>query len=117
MDVNIDNFDTVEELQEFLDNYKINEININVKGIDDLKSILEELNNSQSALESALQSYKDQEGYLTMDQVQELINADERYAQYIVKVGDAYKLTNQSLQTFQILNDKKSKFLMLQQNL
>lgn len=100
MDVNIDNFDAVEELQEFLDNYKINEININVKGIDDLKSILEELNNSQSALESALQSYKDQEGYLTMDQVQELINADERYAQYIVKVGDAYKLTNQSLQTF-----------------
>lgn len=33
-----------------------------------------------------------------MDQVQELINADESYAQYIVKVGDAYKLTNQSLQ-------------------
>jgi len=29
-----------------------------------------------------------------MDQVQELIAADESYAQYIVKVGDAYKLTN-----------------------
>ena len=99
MNVNIDNFDTVEELQEFLDNYKQNEISINVVGIEDLKSILEQLNESQTALESALQSYKDQ-GYLTMDQVQELIAADESYAQYIIKVGDAYKLTNQSLQAF-----------------
>jgi hypothetical protein len=34
-----------------------------------------------------------------MDQVEALIAADDRYAQYIIKVGDAYKLTNQSLQT------------------
>lgn len=96
--VNLDNFDTVEELKDFLDNYKINNINVDVSGIDELKDLLDTLNASQSALETALKAYKDQEGYLTMDQVQELINADESYAQYIVKVGDAYKLTNQSLQ-------------------
>lgn len=96
--VNLNNFDTVEELKDFLDNYKINNINIDVSGIDELKDLLDTLNASQSALETALKAYKDQEGYLTMDQVQELINADESYAQYIVKVGDAYKLTNQSLQ-------------------
>ena len=96
--VNLDNFDTVEELKDFLDNYKTNDINVDVSGIDKLKDLLDTLNASQSALETALKAYKDQEGYLTMDQVQELINADESYAQYIVKVGDAYKLTNQSLQ-------------------
>lgn len=96
--VNLDNFDTVEELKDFLDNYKTNDINVDVSGIDELKDLLDTLNASQSALETALKAYKDQEGYLTMDQVQELINADESYAQYIVKVGDAYKLTNQSLQ-------------------
>lgn len=96
--VNLNNFDTVEELKDFLDNYKTNDINVDVSGIDELKDLLDILNASQSALETALKAYKDQEGYLTMDQVQELINADESYAQYIVKVGDAYKLTNQSLQ-------------------
>ena len=96
--VNLDNFDTVEELKDFLNNYKTNDINVDVSGIDKLKDLLDTLNASQSALETALKAYKDQEGYLTMDQVQELINADESYAQYIVKVGDAYKLTNQSLQ-------------------
>ena len=96
--VNLDNFDTVEELKDFLDNYKTNDINVDVSGIDELKDLLDTLNASQSALETALKAYKDQEGYLTMDQVQELINADESYAPYIVKVGDAYKLTNQSLQ-------------------
>lgn len=98
MDINLDNFDSVEELQEFLDNYETNDINVNVTGIEDLKELLDTLNESQTALEKALKSYKEQDGYLTMDQVQDLIDADESYAQYIVKVGDAYKLTNASLQ-------------------
>ncbi len=97
--VNLDNFDTIEELKDFLDNYKENDINIDVSGIDELKELLDKINNGQGALETALKSYKDQ-GYLTMDQVQELIDADESYAQYITKVGSAYKLTNQSLQDF-----------------
>lgn len=100
MDVNIDNFDTAEELQDFLDNYQNNTINVMVDGLEQLQELLTALNERQEALETALQTYKDQDGYLTMDQVQELIAADESYAQYIIKVGDAYKLTNQSLQAF-----------------
>lgn len=99
MTVNIDNFDSVQELKSFLDNYQENNVNVDVTGVEQLKELLDELNASQGALETALKSYKDQEGYLTMDQVQTLIDADDRYAQYIIKVGDAYKLTNQSLQT------------------
>ena len=96
--INLDNFDTVEELKEFLNDYKTNDISVDVSGIDELKDLLDTLNASQNALETALKTYKDQEGYLTMDQVQELIEADESYVQYIEKVGNAYKLTNQSLQ-------------------
>lgn len=99
MTVNIDNFNSVQELKNFLDNYQENNVNVDVTGVEQLKELLDELNASQGALETALKSYKDQEGYLTMDQVQTLIDADDRYAQYIIKVGDAYKLTNQSLQT------------------
>jgi hypothetical protein len=65
--VNLDNFDTVEELKDFLDNYKTNDINVDVSGIDELKDLLDTLNASQSALKTALKAYKDQEGYLTMD--------------------------------------------------
>ena len=99
MTVNIDNFDSVQELKNFLDNYQENNVNVDVTGIEQLQEVLDYLNKSQDALETALKSYKDQEGYLTMDQVEALIDADDRYAQYIIKVGDAYKLTNQSLQT------------------
>lgn len=99
MTVNIDNFDSVQELKNFLDNYQENNVNVDVTGIEQLQEVLDYLNKSEDALETALKSYKDQEGYLTMDQVEALIAADDRYAQYIIKVGDAYKLTNQSLQT------------------
>ncbi len=99
-DINIENFDSIDELKEFLDNYDYNDITVNVYGIDELKELLDKINASQSAMETALKSYKDQKGYLTMDQVQTLIDADDSYAKYIIKVGDAYKLTNSALQDF-----------------
>lgn len=99
-DINIENFDSIDELKEFLDNYDYNDITVNVYGIDELKELLDKINTSQSAMETALKSYKDQKGYLTMDQVQTLIDADDSYAKYIIKVGDAYKLTNSALQDF-----------------
>lgn len=108
--VNLDNFDNIEELQKFLDDYKNNNINVEVTGIDELKEVLDLINSGQDALEKALKSYKEQ-GYLTMDQVQELIDADESYAQYITKVGDAYKLTNQSLQDFLTSEDEEEELL------
>lgn len=110
MTVNLDNFDSVEELKEFLDNYENNTISVDINGLDSLRELLELLNDSQQALEKALNSYKSQ-GYLTMDQVQDLIEADESYAQYVTKIGDAYVLTNQSLQDFLDLEEKERQAL------
>lgn len=109
--INIDNFDSLEEVQEFLDNYKENDVNVNVYGLDDLKEVLTKINDSQSAMETALKAYKDQKGYLTMDQVETLLSADESYANYITKVGDAYKLTDGALESL-LTSEGKEKLLL-----
>lgn len=109
--INIDNFDSLEEVQEFLDNYKENDVNVNVYGLDDLKEVLTKINDSQSAMETALKAYKDQKGYLTMDQVETLLSADESYANYITKVGDAYKLTDGALESL-LASEEKEKLLL-----
>lgn len=115
LDINIENFKDTDDLKDFLDNYKFNTINVDVTGVDDLKQLLETLNKGQSALETALKSYKDQNGYLTMDQVEELIAVDESYARYIVKVGDAYKLTNEALDDY--LDSEKTEKMILDDTL
>lgn len=109
--INIDNFDSLEEVQEFLNNYKENDVNVNVYGLDDLKEVLTKINDSQSAMETALKAYKDQKGYLTMDQVETLLSADESYANYITKVGDAYKLTDGALESL-LASEGKEKLLL-----
>ena len=109
--INIKNFDTLEEVKEFLDNYKVNSVKVDVYGMDELNEVLDKINKSQSAMETALKSYKDQKGYLTMDQVEALISADESYANYIIKVGDAYKLTNGALQDFLKSEDQEELLL------
>ena len=109
--INIDNFDSLEEVQEFLNNYKENDVNVNVYGLDDLKEVLTKINDSQSAMETALKAYKDQKGYLTMDQVETLLSADESYANYITKVGDAYRLTDGALESL-LASEGKEKLLL-----
>lgn len=109
--INIDNFDSLEEVQKFLNNYKENDVNVNVYGLDDLKEVLTKINDSQSAMETALKAYKDQKGYLTMDQVETLLSADESYANYITKVGDAYKLTDGALESL-LASEGKEKLLL-----
>lgn len=111
-ELNFENIDTADELWEALEQYKNNDVNIRVSvdGIETLKQVLEELNEQENPLESAISSYKDQ-GYLSMDQVQELIAANSEYAKYIVKVGDAYKLTNQAIYDFLDLEAKEAEAL------
>ena len=65
------------------------------------QELLDQINEAQDPLESALSSYKEQ-GYLTMDQVQDLIRDNPEYARY-VNIGDdgEYRLNNLALQDFQ----------------
>ena len=69
--------------------------------IETIQGLLDQINEAQDPLESALSSYKEQ-GYLTMDQVQDLIRDNPEYARY-VNIGDdgEYRLNNLALQDFQ----------------
>lgn len=108
------NLDNTQDFNDFWNKFKElqenGEIDVEVSGIDSIKELLDQLNESENPLETALKSYKDQ-GYLTMDQVQELIAVDERYADYIIKVGDAYKLTTGALQEMQTLEAQEEQLL------
>ena len=85
-------------------------INFEVSGLDNLKSTFETISNTQEPLESAIDSYNDQ-GYLTAEEVYELIGANEEYAKYIIKVGDSYKLTNQAIADFNWSEDQQAQIL------
>ena len=109
-ELNFENIETADELWDALENYKNSKINIEVVGIDTLQTVLDKLNEKQKPMEDALSSYKDN-GYLTMDEVQELIAANSEYAKYIVKVGDSYKLTTQALTDFRDSEAKEAQAL------
>ena len=109
-ELNFENIKTADELWDALENYKNSKINIEVVGIDTLQTVLDKLNEKQKPMEDALSSYKDN-GYLTMDEVQELIAANSEYAKYIVKVGDSYKLATQALTDFRDSEAKEAQAL------
>lgn len=97
-----ENIKTLDDVYKALEKIKKEEkinIELNVDGLEQLQEALELINKSESPLEKALSSYKSQ-GYLNMDQVQDLIKDYPEYAKYITKVGDAYYLTNQALTDF-----------------
>ena len=110
--LNIENIDTADELWAAFDKYRETAINVEVAGIEELNQILEQLNNSQKPLETALSSYSDK-GYLTMDEVQELINENPEYSKYVMydAINDRYKLIGQTLTDFQNLEAKEKEAL------
>ena len=103
MHLNWDNIDSWEDFITELENYKNNtiEVEVELSGAEQIQELLDQLNEAQDPLESALSSYKEQ-GYLTMDQVQDLIRDNPEYARY-VNIGDdgEYRLNNLALQDFQ----------------
>ena len=103
MHLNWDNIDSWEDFITELENYKNNtiEVEVELNGAEQIQELLDQLNEAQDPLESALSSYKEQ-GYLTMDQVQDLIRDNPEYARY-VNIGDdgEYRLNNLALQDFQ----------------
>ncbi|MCM1217899.1 MAG: hypothetical protein NC548_25705 [Lachnospiraceae bacterium] len=91
-EVNLEKADSfVEVLNEIerLKNEEAIEVEIKVEGLDELKEAMGIINDAEKPLETALKAYKEQ-GYLTMDQVEALIEDYPEYARYIRKVGDEY---------------------------
>ena len=70
----------------------------NIKTAQDL---LDQINEAQDPLRSALESYRDQ-GFLNIDQVQQLITDNPEYSAFIQALGEGrYALTEQALDVYQ----------------
>lgn len=100
--------ENVEELIKLLDNNREKQINVeaNLDGADTLLSLLDKLEEKQDPLDKAIQSYQKQ-GYLEVDEVKELIEANKEYSKYIIEVNGAYKLNNLAIYEHQQALEKE----------
>lgn len=70
--------------------------------IETVQNLLDQINEAQDPMDSAISTYRNQ-GYLTMDQVQELIRDNPEYAQYVGEFEDqpgSYYLNNLGMDNF-----------------
>lgn len=71
------------------------------ENIETAQDLLDQINNAQDPLRSALESYRDQ-GFLNIDQVQQLITDNPEYSALIQALGEGrYALTEDALDVYQ----------------
>ena len=104
MHLNWDNIDSWEDFIEELEKYKNNtiEVEVELSGAEQIQELLDQINEAQDPMDSAISTYRNQ-GYLTMDQVQELIKDNPEYAQYVGEFEDqpgSYYLNNLGMDNF-----------------
>ena len=92
--------DTITELIEYLQQNTPIEV-FDEDNIETAQSILDQINEAQDPLRSALESYRDQ-GFLNIDQVQQLITDNPEYSALIQALGEGrYALTEDALDVYQ----------------
>lgn len=121
MHLNWDNIDSWEDFIQALENYKNNIITVDVRveGIEEVQELLNMINDAQDPLKSALETYRDQ-GFLNVNQVQELIADNPEYSALVKALGDGrYALTEDALDVYQNMARAEEQALnqQLQENL
>lgn len=121
MHLNWDNIDSWEDFIQALENYKNNIITVDVRveGIAEVQELLDMINDAQDPLKSALETYRDQ-GFLNVNQVQELIADNPEYSALVKALGDGrYALTEDALDVYQNMARAEEQALnqQLQENL
>ena len=121
MHLNWDNIDSWEDFITELENYKNNIITVDVRveGIEEVQELLNMINDAQDPLKSALETYRDQ-GFLNVNQVQELIADNPEYSALVKALGDGrYALTEDALDVYQNMARAEEQALnqQLQENL
>lgn len=68
---------------------------------------LADINKTKSGIGGLFDKYEQNEGYLTQDEVASVLEANPEYIQYLVKVGDQYKLNEQALNDWNEANKEQ----------
>lgn len=68
---------------------------------------LADINKTKSGIGGLFDKYEQNEGYLTQDEVASVLETNPEYIQYLVKVGDQYKLNEQALNDWNEVNKEQ----------
>lgn len=68
---------------------------------------LANINKTKSGISGLFDKYEQNEGYLTQDEVASVLETNPEYVQYLVKVGDQYKLNEQALNDWNEANKEQ----------
>lgn len=68
---------------------------------------LADINKTKSGIGGLFDKYEQNEGYLTQDEVASVLETNPEYVQYLVKVGDQYKLNEQALNDWNEANKEQ----------
>lgn len=68
---------------------------------------LANINKTKSGIGGLFDKYEQNEGYLTQDEVASVLETNPEYIQYLVKVGDQYKLNEQALNDWNEVNKEQ----------
>lgn len=68
---------------------------------------LSDINKTKSGIGGLFDKYEQNEGYLTQDEVASVLETNPEYIQYLVKVGDQYKLNEQALNDWNEANKEQ----------
>lgn len=66
-----------------------------------------DINKTKSGIGGLFDKYEQNEGYLTQDEVASVLETNPEYIQYLVKVGDQYKLNEQALNDWNEANKEQ----------
>lgn len=74
---------------------------------EELGNTLADINKTKSGIGGLFDKYEQNEGYLTQDEVASVLETNPEYIQYLVKVGDQYKLNEQALNDWNEANKEQ----------
>lgn len=68
---------------------------------------LKDINADKSGIDGLFSKYENTEGQLSQDDVASILEANPEYIQYLIKVGDQYKLNKQALEDWNAVNKEQ----------
>lgn len=74
---------------------------------EELGNTLADINKTKSGIGGLFDKYEQNKGYLTQDEVASVLETNPEYVQYLVKVGDQYKLNEQALNDWNEANKEQ----------
>lgn len=74
---------------------------------EELGNTLADINKTKSGIGGLFDKYEQNEGYLTQDEVASVLETNPEYIQYLVKVGNQYKLNEQALNDWNEANKEQ----------